>query len=30
MLVLHSRTINQHGEVVQNLSAKLIVARRHV
>ena len=28
MLVLRSRTINQHGEVVQNLSAKLIVARR--
>jgi acyl dehydratase len=30
MLVLRSRTINQHGEVVQNLSAKLIVARRPV
>ena len=28
MLVLRSRTINQHGEVVQALSAKLIVARR--
>ena len=28
MLVLRSRTINQHGEVVQNLRAKLIVARR--
>ena len=28
MLVLRSRTINQHGEVVQNLTAKLIVARR--
>jgi len=28
MLVLRSRTINQHGEVVQNLSAKLVVARR--
>jgi acyl dehydratase len=28
VLVLRSRTINQHGEVVQNLSAKLIVARR--
>ncbi|OAJ59219.1 dehydratase [Paraburkholderia ginsengiterrae] len=28
MLVLHSRTINQHGEVVQNLKAKLIVTRR--
>ncbi|HEX7907689.1 MAG TPA: MaoC family dehydratase [Paraburkholderia sp.] len=28
MLVLHSRTINQHGEVVQNLIAKLIVTRR--
>jgi acyl dehydratase len=27
MLVLRSRTINQHGEVVQNLTAKLIVAR---
>jgi acyl dehydratase len=26
MLVLRSRTINQHGEVVQNLTAKLIVA----
>jgi acyl dehydratase len=28
MLVLRSRTINQHCEVVQTLSAKLIVARR--
>ena len=28
MLVLRSRTLNQRGEVVQNLSAKLIVARR--
>jgi acyl dehydratase len=28
MLVLRSRTINQHGEVVQDLTAKLIVARR--
>ena len=28
MLVLRSRTINQHGEVVQNLTAKLVVARR--
>ena len=28
MLVLRSRTINQHGDVVQSLSAKLIVARR--
>ena len=28
MLVLRSRTINQQGAVVQNLSAKLIVARR--
>ncbi|CAB3782339.1 hypothetical protein LMG28614_01421 [Paraburkholderia ultramafica] len=28
VLVLRSRTINQHGEVVQNLSAKLIVVRR--
>jgi len=28
MLVLRSRTINQHGEAVQNLSAKLVVARR--
>ena len=28
MLVLRSRTINQHGEVVQTLTAKLIVARR--
>jgi acyl dehydratase len=28
MLVLRSKTINQHDEVVQILSAKLIVARR--
>ena len=28
MLVLRSRTINQHGDVVQSLRAKLIVARR--
>ena len=28
MLVLRSRTINQHGEVVQALTAKLIVSRR--
>jgi hypothetical protein len=28
MLVLRSRTINQHSEVVQTLSAKLIAARR--
>jgi acyl dehydratase len=28
VLVLRSRTINQHGAVVQSLSAKLIVARR--
>ena len=28
MLVLRSRTINQHSEVVQTLSARLIVARR--
>ena len=30
VLVLRSRTINQQAEVVQNLSAKLIVARRRV
>jgi acyl dehydratase len=28
MLVLRSRTINQHGEVVQDLTARLVVARR--
>jgi acyl dehydratase len=28
MLVLRSATINQHGEVVQTLTAKLVVARR--
>jgi acyl dehydratase len=28
MLVLRSRTINQRGEVVQNLTARLVVARR--
>jgi acyl dehydratase len=28
LLVLRSGTINQHGEVVQTLTAKLIVARR--
>ena len=30
VLVLRSRTINQQAEIVQNLSAKLIVARRRV
>ncbi|MGU7769091.1 MaoC family dehydratase [Burkholderia sp. MR1-5-21] len=27
-LVLRTRTINQHGDVVQNMTARLIVARR--
>jgi acyl dehydratase len=28
VVVLRSRTVNQHGEVVQTLTAKLMVARR--
>jgi acyl dehydratase len=27
-LVLRSKTINQHGQIVQDMTAKLIVARR--